>query len=225
MTKKTALIAGATGLTGSALLKLLLESDKYHKIKVLSRKPVKHQHPKIEQLLIDFDKLSDYTNFLKADDVYCCLGTTIKKVKTKKAFKKVDYYYPLELAKLTKAEGVKNFVVVSSVGANEKSLFFYTKVKGALEKALKALGYKRLHIFRPSLLLGKREDFRFGEYMGSLIFKMMKPFFIGPFKKYRGIRAEFVAQAMYYAAQDNATGIFEYHSHDIWNICQNAKKA
>lgn len=215
MPLKTALIAGATGLTGSELLKLLIESEEYHLVKVLTRSPIKLQHPKIQYLHLDFDNLSAYADAMSADDVFCCLGTTIKKAKTKEAFKKVDYFYPLELAGLTHAQGAQKFLVVSSVGANEKSFFFYAKVKGAMEKALSGIGFDSLHIFRPSLLLGKRKELRIGEYIASLLFKVMSHFFVGPLKKYRGIKAKCVAKAIYKVAQSSPTGTTIYYTKDI----------
>ena len=177
---RTALIAGATGLTGSALLKILENAETYSKIIILTRRPSENRHLKVEEIVTDADSLSLHNTKLIADDIFCCLGTTIKKAKSRDAFKKVDLYYPLELAKLTKQNGATRFFVVSSMGANEKSKIFYSKVKGTLEKELIHIGFNALHIFRPSLLLGKRNEFRFGEYAGTILYKMLSWLFIGP---------------------------------------------
>jgi len=207
MPKKTALIAGATGLTGSTLLKILTASDVYEKISLVSRKMLSVQHTKTEEVLVDFDKLEDFANRLHADDVFCCLGTTIKKAGSKEILKKVDYEYPLQLAKITKGNGAKRFLLVSAMGASEKSPFFYSRVKGALEKSLSDLGFDALHIFRPSLLLGKRNEFRFGEQVAVILFKMLSWAFVGPLRKYKGIKAETVANAMFIAAQKDGQGV------------------
>jgi len=215
MLHKTALIAGATGLTGSALIQFLIESDGYEKISLIGRKPNGLQHSKIQEIIVDFDTLEDYKSLLVADHVFCCLGTTIKKAKTKAAFKKVDYDYTLLLAKLTKENGAKKFMLVSAMGASEKSIFFYSKVKGAVEKAVGGVGFDALHIFRPSLLLGKRNEYRFGEHIASVLFKMLSWLFVGSLRKYRGIKAETVAGAMIEAAQSDVVGIKIYSSDAI----------
>ena len=136
MSAKTALLIGATGLTGKILLQLLLENDHYQQVTILVRKSLQIQHYKLVEKIIDFD---EWNQSVEADDVFCCLGTTIKIAKTKEAFMKVDLEYPLKIARLQLLAGSKQFAVISSMGANASSLFFYNRVKGQLEDQLKNL--------------------------------------------------------------------------------------
>ena len=127
---KTALLFGASGLVGGYCLNFLLASSAYNKVKIFVRKELELENEKLEQHIIDFDKLDDYRNLFKGDDVFCCLGTTIKKAGNKKAFRKVDYDYGYQIAKIAEEKGVNQFLLVSSVGADEDSIFFYSQVKG-----------------------------------------------------------------------------------------------
>jgi uncharacterized protein YbjT (DUF2867 family) len=190
---KTALIAGSTGLIGSQLMQLLLNDDHYTIVKAISRKPLEITHPKLENIVLDFDRLTEHHDKLKADDVFCCLGTTIKKVKTKEKFRKVDFDYPVELAKLTKANGAEQYLLVSALGADKNSKIFYNQVKGEVEEAIGQIGFKSYHIFRPSLLMGDRNESRSGEEAGKVFFKYFG--FLVPVK-YKGIDSIKVARAM-----------------------------
>lgn len=212
---KTALIAGATGMTGKLLLKKLLDSNHYNKVIVLLRKPVAIENPKAEVLIVNFDKPEDFSGKLIADDIFCCLGTTINKAKSKEAFKKVDLEYPLKLAEITKSNGASQFLVMSSMGANPDSIIFYSKVKGTLESELKKVGFNTLRIFRPSLLMGNREEFRLGERIGTFFYKFFSWLFIGKWRRYKGIASEAVALAMFKAAQLNDSGVIIYESDEI----------
>jgi len=218
MKQKTALIAGATGLIGKTLLNCLLEADVYNKVIVLTRKPLLIENEKLKQVIVDFNNLSQYKLELKADDVFCCLGTTIKKVGTQEAFKKVDLVYPMEIAQLTKENGAQQFLVVSSMGASSKSSIFYSQVKGTMENEIQRIGFESVHFFRPSLLLGKRAEFRLGEYFGTVFFKLFSWLFVGKLKKYRGIQAATVARAMCKTAQLSRKGINIYLSDKIAEI-------
>ena len=130
--QKTALIAGATGLVGSYLLRMLLQSDRYSKVIAVVRKPIEIKDTKLEQKVIDFDKLA-VTPGLTADDIFCCLGTTMKKAGSKEKFYKVDYTYVVELAKVTSRQFASQFLVVSAMGTDKNSRFFYNRVKGEME--------------------------------------------------------------------------------------------
>jgi uncharacterized protein YbjT (DUF2867 family) len=200
---KTALILGATGLVGKEVLKQALEDPVYSRIKILVRSPQEIKHPRLEELVIDFRKLEQYENEFAVDHVYCCLGTTIKKAKTKEKFRLVDYEYPLLAARLSKGKADK-FLVISAQGANPKSPFFYNKTKGKLEKDLIALNLPNLLIFRPSLLLGERKEPRPMEEIAGTIMKVINPLFQGPLKKYAAKNASYVAECMISAAK----GIF-----------------
>ena len=188
---KTALISGASGLTGSYLLKLLLESKAYNRVKILVRKPLDIEHPLLHQIVYDYENPN--SEALKADHIYCCLGTTIKKAGSKEAFRKVDYEYPLQIARLAHQNGAEKLALISAIGANPGSKIFYNRVKGQVEEAIKEIPFEATHIMRPSMLLGKRDEFRFGEEAGKLI--MIPLNFIFP-KNLKPIQASQVAACM-----------------------------
>ena len=174
---KTALIAGYSGLIGNQLLSKLLESNHYEKVIAIGRQNLDVQHSKLLQLEIDFNNIQ--LDEQKIDDVYCCLGTTMKKAGSKEKFRLVDFHYPVNLANYCLNNGAKQFLLVSSMGADEKSGIFYNKVKGEVESAVSKLGYHRLDIFRPSLLLGDRGESRFAEDLGKAAMKLFGVFFLG----------------------------------------------
>jgi len=212
---KTALLAGATGLVGNELLQYILQRPAYTKVKVLVRRPLQIEHPKLEQIVVDFDHLEQYQEHFRVDDVYCCLGTTIKKAGSQETFKKVDYEYPLALAKLAKQGGAQKFLIITALGSDANSNIFYNRVKGEVEEAIKQIGLPSLHIFQPSLLLGDRQEFRFGEKIGVVLSPLISPLMVGSMKKYRPIQAKDVAFAMYLTAQKSLTGTFVYKSDQI----------
>ena len=215
---KTALIAGASGLTGGHLLQYLLDGDQYQVIKAIVRRPLNMEHPKLQQIVVDFDELQDHEDELKVDDVFCCLGTTIKKAGSQAAFRKIDQDYPLDIARLTARQGATKYLLISALGADKDSLVFYNKVKGQVEHDLKQIPFQSIHIMRPSLLLGDREESRLGEDIGKAAFKALGGLMIGPLKKYRGIEAKAVAFGMFHLAQQNDLGVFEHESDDIQDI-------
>lgn len=206
---KVAMIAGSSGLTGGFLLKMLLEAPEYREVIAYVRKPTRIQHPKLREVVMDWEKLDAP---VPADDVFCCLGTTIKKAGSQEAFRRVDYEYPLHLAELQLQGGSQQFLLVSAIGADASSSIFYSRVKGELEDALQKLGYKSLHIFQPSFIAGPRQEKRVGERIGLAIFSFISPLFIGPLKKYAPIPAEHIARAMYRSAQKNIVGCTIYDS-------------
>jgi uncharacterized protein YbjT (DUF2867 family) len=200
---KTALIAGATGLVGSELLNLLLENNEYGAIHLLIRKSFNQVSNKVTEHIINFDELDQLKLDVAIDHVFCTLGTTIKKAGTKENFRKVDFNYVVELGKKVKELNAGKFLIVSSLGANEKSMIFYSRVKGEVEGELKKLSLPHLFIFRPSLLLGDRKEHRVGEKTAASVYKVLSPIFKGPFKKYKGVEAKKVAYAMMQTALKN----------------------
>ena len=200
MNQKSALLIGATGLTGSLLLDLLLNSNEYETVYVYSRRSLGIKHPKLFELIIDFD---EYNKAVLAEDVFCCLGTTIKKVKTKEAFKKVDLEYPVKFAKLQFVNGSKQFLVISAMGASADAMFFYSKVKADMEKQLTEIGYDSLHIFRPALITGDRKEHRSGEKIAASINGILNHVLVGPLKKYQSVSALAIAKCMLYFAGNN----------------------
>jgi uncharacterized protein YbjT (DUF2867 family) len=215
---KKALIAGATGLIGKELLALLLENPHYEQVIALVRKPLPIQHKKLVQQLTDFDHLEEVSDlFRDAADVFCTLGTTIKAAKTKEAFRKVDFEYPVRLAQLAMQNGAQQFLIVTAMGANRESGIFYNQVKGQVEEELRGIGLPALHIFRPSLLLGERAESRLGEQTGSVLARVLTPLMVGGLRKYRPIHVKTVAQAMVATAQSHVKGLHVYSSEEIAN--------
>ncbi|WP_367619236.1 oxidoreductase [Planococcus shenhongbingii] len=215
---KTALLAGASGLVGTELLHILLESPKYEEVKIFVRKRMEIKHPKLEQVLVDYNRLENYEEYFNVNDIYCCLGTTIKKAGSQEAFRKVDYEYPLKMAELAKKHNAENFLIVSALGADPHSKVFYSRTKGEVEKQLKNLDLHALHIFQPSLLLGDRQEFRLGEKIASFLAPVFSPLLFGKLKKYKPVSARRVAYAMYQVGQTDYSGHFTYPSNRIYEI-------
>lgn len=215
---KTAILLGATGLIGGHCLQFLLKSARYCRVVCLVRKKLPVINDKLEQVVVDFDHLQNYADELKGDDVFCCLGTTIKVAKTKENFRKVDYQYPLEAGKIALANGATQYLLVSSLGADKDSLVFYSKTKGEVERDIAALGYPALHIMKPSLLLGDRTESRLGEKVGEAVMTSLSFLMQGPLKKYRAIDAEAVAFAMVHLASKEQSGTHIHQSDAIQAI-------
>lgn len=210
-----ALIAGATGLVGSHLLQLLIKDPDYERIFVLTRRPLKIQDDKIGEIVSDFNDLATTLQEIKTDHVFCCLGTTMKKAGSREAFRKVDYEFPLQIANIMRSRGASKFLLVSAIGASRNSMFFYNRVKGEVEEAVRQMKYPALFIFRPSLLLGNREEERIGEDVAKKIYQYIDWIFIGPFKKYKGIEAATVAAAMLKKAKSDESGTVILESDEI----------
>jgi uncharacterized protein YbjT (DUF2867 family) len=191
-----ALLAGASGLVGSFLLRQLLESPEYDRVIALGRRPLDLAHPKLTQVTADFAALDRVTADLRCDDAFCCLGTTIKRAGSPAAFRAVDHAAVLAFAWAARRNGARRFFLVSSLGADARSRVFYSRVKGETEEALAVLDFKTLAIFRPSLLLGPRTEKRLGERMGAMVLWLAEPLLLGRLRQYRAIRAEVVARAM-----------------------------
>lgn len=193
--KRSAIVIGATGLTGGHLVKWLCESEAYIAVHVIARKALSYEHPKLDVLVKDFDTIEE-NDIEVAHDFFCCLGTTIKTAGSKEVFEKVDLTYPVQLACMAKNKGVSHFLVISAMGANPNSTVYYNRVKGEMEKQLNDLHLKKLSIFRPSLLTGDRKEFRLGERIGESVMQIVNPLLFGPLKKYRSIESRQVAFAM-----------------------------
>ncbi len=201
---KNALIVGSTGLIGGYLLEELKEKKLFKIVYVLSRRKLNDLDSAFENIVVDFETLNSVEIPEKIDVVFCALGTTIKKAGSKPAFEKVDYEYVINSAELGKKFGATCFSLVSAIGADENSTFFYNRVKGKTENKLKSLGYERLQIVRPSLLGGERKEFRFGEKIAQLLSPLFSIFLIGKLKKYRMVHGRKVAQTMLSLYKDNA---------------------
>lgn len=190
------MVLGATGLTGRLVVEKLLARKDITSVVVPVRKPMELAHPKLAQHVIDFEAMADHASIFAVDVLVCCLGTTIKKAGSQEAFRKVDYDYALTAAGLAKRAGAKALILMSAIGASARSAVFYSRVKGELENAVRALELPYLAIYHPSLLLGQRREHRTAESLGMAVMPAANQLLIGPLRKYRAIEAETVAQAM-----------------------------
>lgn len=205
---RTALVAGATGLVGGHLLRRLLASPRHARVIAVGRRKVMLEHLKLRQIVkanIDIAEAVK-TCCQDIDEAYCALGTTIKTAGSQAAFRRVDFDYVLAYARAAKAAGAKKFILVSAVGASAGSKIFYSRVKGETEEAVAALGFPTLHIFRPGILLGSRNETRRSEAIMMVLAPFLNPLLCGPARIYRAIPADIVAAAMIAAAASAETG-------------------
>jgi len=215
---KTALIIGSTGLIGSELLNLLLESSHYAKVIAFVKRDTGIKHPKLTQHIIDFDKPETYKELVVGDDFFCTIGTTIKKAGSKKAFRKVDFEYPRQFAAFALQNKVQKYLIISSLSADANSGNFYLKTKGEIQDFLKDCNFESVAVLQPSLLLGNRTEFRLGEKVGAFFMKTLSFLFLGNLKKYKPIEGKTVAKALLKIAQKNDTGFKIYESDVIQEI-------
>ena len=217
-----AVVLGATGLVGGFVVAELLQRKEYDVVKVLVRTPLNIQHPKLAQIVVEWDKLDQYREvFTNVRDVYCCLGTTIKKAGSQEQFRKVDFEYPVHSAQIAHAQGVSQFLAVSAMGADPLSRVFYNRTKGETEAALSAIGIPTVQLFRPSLLLGKRNEKRLGEEVGAKFMTTFDFLFRGKAAVYRAIPAEVVARAMVNIALTGSSG-FHIYPNEVIHIVGSA---
>jgi uncharacterized protein YbjT (DUF2867 family) len=212
---KKAIIAGASGLMGSCLLDILLHQPAYDEILVLVRKDLPVKHSKLTQMVVDFDKLDDYSARITGDVLFCCLGSTKKKTPDLKDYRKVDHDYPFHLAQIALKNGIGQFYLVSAIGANIKASNFYSKMKGETESDIIKVGLPSLHIYQPSFLAGDRKEDRPLEKFSVGLINIIDPLLIGKLKKYRSIDAATVASAMYKQSLENKPGVHIYSSDKI----------
>jgi len=209
---RTALLAGATGLIGSHVLQLLLANDAWSRVVTVGRRPSPELHVKLEQRVLDLGELETVSDLPHVDDVFCCLGTTIKQAGSQPAFRRVDHAFVLGIAHAGLHAGAKQFLLVSAIGADAASRVFYSRVKGETESAIRKLTLQSVQIFRPSLLLGERSEFRLGERIAMVVAPPLSLLLVGRLRRYRPIRAETVARAMVNLAREAPRGpnVFEY---------------
>ncbi len=209
------IIAGASGLVGSLLLEQLLPHPDFFEVLILVRNQLPVQHEKLKQSVVDFDRLKDYQNEINGHALFCCLGTTRSKTPDLKEYRKIDHNYPVELAEIGAKNSIQQFHLVSSLGADKDSLFFYTKLKGETEEHVKEVKLDSIHIYQPSFLTGNRQEKRTAEPILTSLAKWIDPLLIGNLNKYRSINAETVAKAMVNQSLKNISGIFTYSSDQI----------
>ncbi len=202
MKKKIAILLGATGLTGSYLLDILLNSDGYEKVRVFTRKTTLKKNDKLEEIICDLLRLEKYSDNFYADEVFCCIGTIRAKTPDKKLYRDIDLGIPLSAAKLSQKNNIKTFSVISAIGANKNSPIFYSRTKGEMEEAILKYSIPNILIYRPSLIFGKRKDSRYFEKMGLFFTKIVQIFLLGRLKNYKAINAQDLAKAMFLNAQE-----------------------
>jgi uncharacterized protein YbjT (DUF2867 family) len=211
---KTAAVVGGTGLIGAHLVRLLADDPSWDRVVSLTRRSSGVTGPGLEERQVDFEHL-DREESIECDAAFCALGTTIKVAGSKQAFERVDHDYVVEFARLARAGGAQQFLIVSSIGADAGSGNFYLSVKGRVEVAVEALAFESTWIFRPSLLLGERQESRPAERWGQRGSHLVAPLMVGPLRKYRPIPAETVASGMASAARRPLAGV---HTHDFAGI-------
>ena len=209
---RTAVIVGSTGLVGSYLVRYLLASPIYRQVFALTRQGLQIHDPKLVQIKVDWSKLAEALTAVQAEDVFCCLGTTIDKAGSKKNFYQVDFQYPLDLARVMKARGALRYFLISALGADPRARVFYNRVKGEVEGAITGVGFQAVHIFRPSLLLGPRNERRRAEDIAKFFTTRLG--FLIP-AGFKAVHASQVAAAMVYYASAGLSGVSIHSSAEI----------
>jgi uncharacterized protein YbjT (DUF2867 family) len=212
------ILVGASGLIGSNLLSELIQSEEISEILLPVRKSTDISNPKVKELILNFDELNTYSSHIQGDIIYSCLGTTKRETPDSKLYRKIDLEYPLNLAKLGVKNGVSQFHIISSFGADAESSNSYLKLKGELEQELKKLNIPSLHIYQPSFLIGNRKENRLADKIMKPIFKLIDPLLIGTLKKYRSIKAVNVAKVMLSQSIKDLKGTFIYPSIQIQEL-------
>ena len=198
--EKTAIVLGATGLTGGYLVQILLKDEHYGKVRIFTRNSIGFSHPKLEEHIGDLLQLEGFKDYFVADEVFCCIGTTKAKTPDAEMYRKIDFGIPVSAAKLCRSIGIGTFLVISALGANAKSRVAYNRLKGEMEEAVLKCDIPKTHILQPSLIGGKREEKRVGEWVAKQFMKVLNLVLIGPLEKFRAIPPEVIAGAMVWLA-------------------------
>jgi uncharacterized protein YbjT (DUF2867 family) len=193
---KTAAVFGATGLVGEYVVRFLLENPAYSEVKVFVRKEMPWTCPQLKVITTQFEDFNVIEDELNVDEVFCCIGSTRRKLGQFQSFVNIDYDLPVHIAQIALKHNVSGFYVVSAQGADKRSHNYYLRTKGRLEEYLIKTGFNRLSILRPSILLGNRREFRISESLAALFSQIISPFLQGSAKRYKCIPAEYVARAM-----------------------------
>lgn len=213
-----AIVLGASGLVGSNVVDILARRRVFDEVLLLVRGEMEVRGAGIRQRVINFDNLDEYRNELNGNVIFSCLGTTRSQAPDNETYRRIDFEYPLQIAEAASKNGVEQFHIISSLGADKDSLNPYLKLKGELEQALKKIPFKSIHIYRPSVITGKRNRSRLADKLLTPVMIIINPLLTGKLKKYRSIEASVIAQAMINRALTNAAGVFIYESDQIQNI-------
>jgi uncharacterized protein YbjT (DUF2867 family) len=207
---KIALLAGGSGLTGGYVLEALLGSPDITRVVAVSRRPLKREHARLANRIVQFQRLESQLQGTRAEAALCCLGTTIRQAGSREAFREVDVDTVLSFARAAKACGARRFVIISSAGADARSRNFYLRTKGEMEEELEGLGFESLDILQPSLLLGWRAEMRPLELLSQLLMPLVNPLLVGRYQIYRAVSARTVAAAMLGAMRSGRRGVQRY---------------
>ena len=216
--KKSAILLGASGLTGSYVLEKLINDSNYDEIIVFSRSSLDVEHSKLKVIECDLLNLEDQKDFFNADEVYVCIGTTNNKTPNKKLYREIDFGIPVTAAQLCRENKIDTIIVISSLGASSKSSVFYTKTKGEMEESILEMEIPNTYLLRPAIIMGRRKEKRVGETLGKMITFLINPLLSGSLKKYRGIDAEIIAQAMINLCNGRTNPKAIIESNIIWEI-------
>ena len=212
------ILIGSSGLIGSNLLSELIQSEAISEILLLVRRSTDVSSSKVKELIVNFEKPNSYSIDIQADIIYSCLGTTKSETPNSSLYRQIDLEYPLNLAKLGQKNGVAQFHIISSLGADAGSSNSYLKLKGELEQELKKLTISSLHIYQPSFLIGERKKDRLADKIMKPVFRLIDPLLIGSLKKYRSIKAADVARVMLNQSIKDLKGTFTYPSIQIQEL-------
>lgn len=211
----SALLLGATGLVGGQVLDLLLDDPAYGRVVVLGRRPVDRQHPKLDQQVADLGRLDEHATLFAVDDVFCCLGTTIRAAGSQEAFRRVDHDYVVDSARVAASAGARRYLLVTAAGADAESRIFYNRVKGEAEAGVRAQPFEGVVILRPSLILGPRAERRTAEALAQKLAPALGILMIGPLRRYRAVEAATIARAMVQMAKQRPRGVRIVESEEI----------
>jgi len=212
---KKAILLGASGITGNSLLLHLLENRNFSDILIVVRRELRIQHPKLKQLIIDFDRMNDYRSQISGDTVFCCLGSTKAKTPDENEYRKIDCEYPAQLGSIALENGAESFHLVSFIKANKNASNLYMRIKGISEEYIRAIAFPAIHIYRPMLFDTPRNDKHFKESFINLLMQGINPILLGGLRKYRSIKVEHIARAMIRCSLEDQKGVFIHDSGEI----------
>jgi uncharacterized protein YbjT (DUF2867 family) len=222
MGNRTAIVFGATGMIGTYLVEELIQNMRYSAIKVFSRRKLNIEHIKVIEHIVDVEDVNSYKELIRGDDLFICLGTTMKKAGSIKRYKELDGDMPVNIAKASHESGIKRVAVVSALGAGIRAKSYFNRIKGEMEEGIRKIGFESTIIARPSLLLGKRGEFRLFEKIATVFAKLFSFVLFGKLEIYKAIHGRDVAIAMIEILAGK-TGKKIYLSHELKHIAD--KKA
>jgi len=224
MEGRTALVAGASGLVGAELLRLLLDGEDYQRVHAVSRRPLPFDHVRLANRIMPIEQVEERLTGLKCHDAFCCIGSTRRKAGSDEELRRVDVELVLAFARAARACGAQRFVVLSAAGADASARAGYLRHKAAMEAALGTVGFTSLDVLRPGLLLGFRRELRPAELAGTLLMPLVNPLLSGPLRQWRAVPARDVAAAMVGAARSLRRGTYVYAGEALAALARSGRK-